>query len=271
MTARELVVRSGGVPLRVLDHGGDGGDVLLLHGGGRTGRDWDDVAGRLGALGYRVVAPDLRGHGGTPAAPWSWDAALGDVEAVVAEVALREPAVVGHSLGGMVAALWAARRAGCPLAVNLDGHGNPVRPDQYAGLSGAGAEDAHRAMLAAFAPMADGLTEHFRGVMRCIDELDRFAVYRRACCPLVVVSAQRSMAEVLPQEVRAPWAAYERWVQQQLDAAAAANPNVALVAMPTGHNVHLEAPEAVATLIHERLAAHRADTVGPNSSFADGP
>jgi hypothetical protein len=48
---KELVVRSGMVPLQVLDHGGGGAGVLLLHGGGRTSRDWDELAGRLGPCG----------------------------------------------------------------------------------------------------------------------------------------------------------------------------------------------------------------------------
>jgi len=43
-------------------------------------------------------------------------------------------AIVGHSLGGMVAALWATTHAECPLAVNIDGHGSPSSPGQYAGL-----------------------------------------------------------------------------------------------------------------------------------------
>lgn len=58
--------------------------------------------------------------------------------AVVDTLGLDRPAVVGHSLGGMVAALWAAGHSSCRLAVNLDGHGNPTRADQY-GLAAAGA------------------------------------------------------------------------------------------------------------------------------------
>jgi pimeloyl-ACP methyl ester carboxylesterase len=100
---------------------------MLLHGGGRSSGDWDGAAVRLRALGRRPVALDLRGHGSTATADWSWDLALSDIAAVVDALGLIRPAVVGHSLGGMIAALWAAAHPDCPLAANLDGHGNPTR------------------------------------------------------------------------------------------------------------------------------------------------
>jgi pimeloyl-ACP methyl ester carboxylesterase len=196
------------------------------------------------------VAVDLRGHGGTPVAPWTWDLVLDDLAAVVDALGLQRPAVVGHSLGGMVAALWAAGHGTCPLAVNLDGHGNPTRSDQYAGLDQRDPAAAHQAVQSSLAPMAATLTAHLREVMRSVDELDLFEVYRQVRCPLVIVSGQRSMAELLPAQAQEPWMAYERWVQVQLDRAAADNPAVTLVRLPTGHDPHLEAPEAVASLIH---------------------
>ncbi|WP_182908856.1 alpha/beta fold hydrolase [Microbispora sp. H13382] len=67
-----------------------------------------------------------------------------DVAAVAEEYGLHRPMIVGHSLGGMFAALWAGEHAECPLAVNLDGHGNPTRPDQFFGLDEVSAADACR-------------------------------------------------------------------------------------------------------------------------------
>src|SRR6266545_3741320 len=114
-------LRLGPLPLAVSDHGGDGRPVVLLPGGGRTRRDWDAFAGLLRDAGYHPVAVDLRGQGRSGVAPWSWPGALSDVATVVDTLGLDRPAVVGHSLGGMVAALWAARHPECPLAVNVDG------------------------------------------------------------------------------------------------------------------------------------------------------
>jgi pimeloyl-ACP methyl ester carboxylesterase len=44
---------------------GDGEPLLFLHGGMGHGADWRHIFGEPPA-GYRVVAPDLRGHGHTP-------------------------------------------------------------------------------------------------------------------------------------------------------------------------------------------------------------
>ncbi|MHB8451619.1 MAG: alpha/beta fold hydrolase [Mycobacteriales bacterium] len=126
------MVHHGAVELAVRDYGGAGPAVLLLHGGGRTLVDWALVVPTL-ARRHRVVAMDLRNHGRSGDGPWDWDVVVADVAAVVAELGLGRPAVVGHSRGGMVAAAYAARGAASRAAVNIDGHG-PGRPEQYLGL-----------------------------------------------------------------------------------------------------------------------------------------
>ncbi|MHB8342067.1 MAG: alpha/beta hydrolase, partial [Mycobacteriales bacterium] len=126
------MVHHGAVELAVRDYGGAGPAVLLLHGGGRTLVDWALVVPTL-ARRHRVVAMDLRNHGRSGDGPWDWDVVVADVAAVVAELGLGRPAVVGHSRGGMVAAAYAASGAACRAAVNIDGHG-PGRPEQYLGL-----------------------------------------------------------------------------------------------------------------------------------------
>ena len=119
------------VPLAVRDHGGDGPDVLLLHGAGRTSLDWELLAARL--TGFRVVAVDLRCHGLSGDGPWTWRALLGDVQLVIDRLGLDRPALVGHSLGGIVASLWATEHPECPAAINIDGHWSGT-PSLYDGL-----------------------------------------------------------------------------------------------------------------------------------------
>ncbi|MEV0505358.1 alpha/beta hydrolase [Streptomyces spectabilis] len=83
--------------------------LLLLHGGGQTRHAWDRTGPHLAALGWRVVAPDLRGHG---TSEWSADGDYDldlfadDVRALVAALGGR-PMVVGASLGGLSALLAA--------------------------------------------------------------------------------------------------------------------------------------------------------------------
>src|SRR5438477_635109 len=85
---------------------GSGPAITFLHGFTQGGRSWNDVGGLLGP-GWRVLAPDLRGHGGTrlrPAAPHTMDACLADLEAIWAAEGIEQTHLVGYSLRGMGAA-----------------------------------------------------------------------------------------------------------------------------------------------------------------------
>lgn len=85
----------------------DGEPVLLLHGGGQSRQAWKATAARLARSGYRVLAPDARGHGDSqwsPTAAYSMDDFAADVRRLL-ERFDRPPAVVGASMGGMSALL----------------------------------------------------------------------------------------------------------------------------------------------------------------------
>ncbi|MBE1537996.1 alpha/beta fold hydrolase [Actinomadura algeriensis] len=246
------VVPSGGVDLAVRDHGGDGPAIVLLHGGGRTMDDWRLVVPRLLATGLRVVTADLRGHGASAPALWAWTDTLDDLAAVIDHRGLDRPAVVGHSLGGIIAALWAARHSECPLAVNLDGHTNPTGPFDLEPAAARAAEATMRGFLDAEVrrsgdPAAARLIEE-------LGALDLLATYRAARCPLIVVaSTGTGVEELLPPEVADVFRAYRRGFARELAAAEASTPPLSVVDVPTGHDVHLEAPDRVADLILERL------------------
>ena len=112
--------------------------LIMLHG-------WMDVSASfqfvVDALGdnWRVVAPDWRGFGLTDRARadcyWYPDY-LADLEWVLDDVVGSEPAlVVGHSMGGNVALMYAgARPQRVRAVVNLEGFGlQPTHPDQAPG------------------------------------------------------------------------------------------------------------------------------------------
>lgn len=118
--------------LAVLDHGGDGPDVLLLHGAHRTALDREPVRHRL--PGLRPAAMDLRGHGHpAPASAYEWTAMPADVDTVVHGLGLRRRWLVGHSLGGVLAVRYAASRD-CAGVVDLDGFGGGG-PELHPGLT----------------------------------------------------------------------------------------------------------------------------------------
>jgi pimeloyl-ACP methyl ester carboxylesterase len=90
---------------------GDGPPLLLIHGLGGSGRYWQALAGAV-AASHHVIAPDLAGFGGSSRTARAYDRAahLDDIDAVVARFAPSGDIVVaGHSLGGLLGALWVAR------------------------------------------------------------------------------------------------------------------------------------------------------------------
>jgi pimeloyl-ACP methyl ester carboxylesterase len=100
--------------------GGDGSPLLLVHGLGGAASNWVELVPEL-VRRYRVLVPDLPGHGGSsplPAAPTL--SPFADVVAALAERERMLPAtVVGHSLGGLVALRLALRHPDAVRALVL--------------------------------------------------------------------------------------------------------------------------------------------------------
>ena len=84
--------------------GGEGDPVILLHGPGGNAAHWLGVIPGL-ARTHRVIVPDLPGHGASEIADVDVVAWL---EALIAGTCDRPPAIVGHALGGAIAARYAA-------------------------------------------------------------------------------------------------------------------------------------------------------------------
>ena len=119
----ELQVMShDGIPLAVRDHGGEGPSLLLMHGAGTHLLALEVLARSLRR--YRVVTMDQRWSGQSgDSDTYSWDDLVSDVESVVHALSLGNPAVGGHSWGGMIAVRYAIRHPAVPAVINLDGNG----------------------------------------------------------------------------------------------------------------------------------------------------
>jgi pimeloyl-ACP methyl ester carboxylesterase len=99
-----------GVSTAVLE-GGDGPPIVLLHGPGEFGAKWMRVIPEL-VKTNRVVAPDLPGHGTSEVTGGELDAdrVLAWLEELIQSTCPSPPVLVGHVLGGAIAARFAGDR-----------------------------------------------------------------------------------------------------------------------------------------------------------------
>lgn len=101
------------------------GTLLLLHGGGvdDASLSWGDLAPRLGAAGFRVVAPDHPGYGDSPLPPWpaTQERLVAYVGDLVDELGLEHYVVGGLSLGGGMALGHTLARPGSVAGLMLLG------------------------------------------------------------------------------------------------------------------------------------------------------
>lgn len=90
--------------------GGSGPPVVLLHGPGESAAWWMRVIPRL-VSDYTVIAPDLPGHGATEAGDDVPDEklVLGWLGELIEKTCPTKPVLVGHILGGAIAARFAVR------------------------------------------------------------------------------------------------------------------------------------------------------------------
>ena len=105
VTERQL--RLAGISTAVLE-GGDGPPVVLLHSSGEFAALWMRVIPKL-VTTHRVVAPDLPGHGASEVADGQLDTdhVVAWLDALIEHTCPSPPALVGHGLGGAIAARFA--------------------------------------------------------------------------------------------------------------------------------------------------------------------
>ncbi|MFC8273224.1 alpha/beta fold hydrolase [Streptomyces sp. NPDC057271] len=269
----ERVVIRDGVRLTCRDWNGGAGDddgtspaVVLLHGLAGHAGEWDATAVRLRAEGHRVVAVDQRGHGLSERLPQDTSRAayVADAVAVIKELALPRPVLIGQSLGGHAAMLTAAARPGLLSGVVLVEAGaaqaDPgVADDIGAWLKSWPVPFPTRKAAARFlggGPVGEGWAAG-------LEERDGGGLWPRFD-PGVLV---RSLAENATRAWWEEWAAIDCpklmviaqngiVTADEFDAMVRERPDTWTASVPaTGHDVHLERPDA----LHQLLVAFLGD------------
>ncbi|HET9729553.1 MAG TPA: alpha/beta hydrolase [Acidimicrobiia bacterium] len=136
------------------DRAGAGSPLVLIHGITDSRRSWDPLIPML-AADHDVIAVDLRGHGQSSRTP-PYDAftLADDIVTVLDHAQAEHPMMIGHSLGGIVSTVYAARHE-VRAIVNID---QPLELSPF------------HAGLSAFEPMLRGDAATFRSVMEAMTD-----------------------------------------------------------------------------------------------------
>ncbi|MGQ0576477.1 MAG: alpha/beta fold hydrolase [Pseudonocardia sp.] len=194
---RRSVRTSDGVYLAVVEFGGEGPPILLLHGLMGRATTWWPVARRLVGHG-RVLAYDARGHGRSQAAgPWTTQRLAADAADVLDRLGAGPALVAGHSMGGLHGLVLAAQRPDLVRGLLVEDMGVDFR-----GRDAAAARAWIEAVRQPFPALA-AVREAFGGgevgdyMAECVEErADGFHLLARV--PHVV-------------EIAAEWARHDQW------------------------------------------------------------
>ncbi|MCL6282278.1 alpha/beta hydrolase [Ruegeria sp. 2012CJ41-6] len=253
----------GGVGLEVFDLGPeDAPPILLIHGWSQHHLSW--VRQYPLAQEFRLITPDLRGHGAsdkpeTPAAynhstPWAED-----VAAIIDALSLDRPLLVGWSMGGAVAGDY-VKHFGDQMISGF------CLVDSFVTTGSHMAAEARKARLADDAVVAAGMTTSDQGanisatlafVRACFhqqpdaDDLASMVGFNMLCPPHVRKAARQRDEDYRPYlgKMRVPalvlWGAHDRPAPPLVgqEAAAAIPTAKALIYEDCGHSPFWEEPD----------------------------
>jgi pimeloyl-ACP methyl ester carboxylesterase len=250
---------------------------LLVHGLASNARLWDGCADRLAALGHRVAAVDLRGHGWSskPDAGYDFATIVEDLVAVIGALGLDRPVVAGQSWGGNVVIELAALRPEVTRGVvavdggtielqdrfgSWDETRDVLRPPDLAGLRRAQLEGMLRSThpdwpeegiegaLANFEEQEDGTIRPwltFDRHLTILHELWRHRPsvrFREIRVPVLLVPAASGPAS---------WTHDKEASVARAEAALVGAPHRTVWFRPADHDLHAQHPERLARVLHD--------------------
>ncbi len=105
------ICETNGINIHYTRTGGNKPPLILLHGLMTNGVCWTDLAHAL-EKEYDVIMPDARGHGksSVPDYGYRYEDHANDVAGLINALRIPPPVLLGHSMGGMTAAVVASRK-----------------------------------------------------------------------------------------------------------------------------------------------------------------
>ena len=101
---------------------GEGRPVILVHGNGEDHHIFDVGIAQLVKAGYKVYAPDSRGHGANkPLSEYHYADMAEDIYQFICALNLEKPAFYGFSDGGIIGLLLVTSHPGCVGALAISG------------------------------------------------------------------------------------------------------------------------------------------------------
>ena len=125
----------GQLELFARDYGGKGEPVLMMHGLTRNSADFEPLAVHM-AGDYRLIVPDQRGRGLSQNDPdpskYRPDVYAADMFALLTSLDVEQPALIGTSMGGLMALVMNAMRPGAFPAIVFNDIGPVLSPEGLA-------------------------------------------------------------------------------------------------------------------------------------------
>jgi pimeloyl-ACP methyl ester carboxylesterase len=114
-------VIANGVKLHFYRTGGSKPPMVLLHGVTDDGLCWTHIADGL-AHDYDVIMVDMRGHGKSeaPEEGYTLTVMAGEIAALIKELSLEKPVIMGHSMGAITTLTLAGLYPDVPRAIVLE-------------------------------------------------------------------------------------------------------------------------------------------------------
>jgi len=142
------VCKTNGISMHYTRTGGDKPPIILLHGLMANGLCWSGFAGIL-EKDFDVIMPDARGHGqsSVPDFGYSYKDHADDVIGLIDALELTNCTLLGHSMGGMTAAVVASRK---PAQLRCLVLADPtfISPEMQREVRDSDVADQHRRYLA---------------------------------------------------------------------------------------------------------------------------